>query len=104
MSNDYLVGETARLSVAITDSTAAPAAPADPGVLRLKVKSPNNQVQTYTYGASGEVIRDATGLFHADILLNAPGTWAWRWETDAPNAGADEGTLAVRPTRFKEPP
>ncbi len=101
MSNDYLFGETARLSVAITDSAGAPA---DPGTLRLKTKSPNNQVQTYTFGASGEVIRDGAGLFHADILLNAPGTWAWRWETSAPNAGADEGAFAVRPTRFKEAP
>lgn len=101
MSNDYRVGETARLSVAITDIVDAPN---DPGTLRLKVKPPAGPVQTYTYGASGEVIRDGTGLFRADILLNAPGTWAWRWETDAPNAGADEGTLVVRPTRFNEVP
>lgn len=96
MSTSWLIGETARLSVAITDAANAPA---DPGALRLKVKNPVGTVQTYTYGVSGEVVRDSAGAYHADILLATDGHWAWRWETDAPNAGAVEGALSVDKSR-----
>jgi hypothetical protein len=96
-SNAWLIGETARLSVEIADAANAAA---DPGALRLKVKNPVGTVQTYTYGVSGEVVRDALGAYHADILLATSGQWAWRWETDAPNAGAVEGALSVDKSRI----
>ena len=94
-SSTWLIGETARLSVAITDAAGAAA---DPGALRLKTKDPAGTVQTYTYGVSGEVVKDAVGSYRADILLATAGRWAWRWETDAPNAGATEGGLSVEPS------
>lgn len=93
MSDNYLIGETGRISVSITDLLNAAA---DPGALRLKVKSSSGVVTTYVYGASGELVKDSVGHYHADIILDAAGTWAWRWESDAPNAGASEGTLSVR--------
>ena len=92
MSTDWIIGEAARLSVAIADPTGAAA---DPGALRLKTKSPAGTLTTYTYGSSGELVRDGVGNYHADIQLTAAGQWFWRWETDAPNAGAAEGSLSV---------
>lgn len=96
-SNDWIIGQTARLSVAITDAANAAA---DPGTLRLKAKTPAGVTTTYTYGVGGEIVKDAVGAYHADIALAAAGRWIWRWETDAPNAGADEGELNVRKSRI----
>ena len=90
MSDNYLIGETARISVSISDVVNVAA---DPGALRLKVKAPSGTVTTYIYGTSGELVQDSVGHYHADILLDAAGNWAWRWETDAPNAGAAQGKI-----------
>lgn len=94
MSTNYLVGQVARLSVAITDMGGAAA---DPGALRLKVKTPAGVTTTYTVGAG--IVHDGVGANHFDLALSEVGTWAWRWEADAPNAGADEGLLYVNPSR-----
>lgn len=94
---NWIVGEAARLSVAITDAAGAAV---DPAALRLKVKAPAGTIATYTYGVGGEIVRDALGAYHADIALAASGQWVWRWETDAPNAAAAEGELTVRASRL----
>lgn len=44
------------------------------------------------------IVKDSVGNYHADILLANAGLWAWRWELDAPNAGAVEGTITVLPS------
>jgi hypothetical protein len=93
MADRWLPGEYARIELQV--KTAAGAA-ADPGALRLKVKSPTGALSEYVYGTAAEVVRDGLGAFHADILLDAPGYWYWRWETLAPNAGATEGGLVVQ--------
>lgn len=92
MVDRYLIGQVVRISVAATD---ADATAADPGGLALLVKSPDGTITTYTYGTAAEVVRTATGAYHADIALDTAGTWRWRWEATAPNAGADEGALTV---------
>lgn len=97
MSADWLIGEAARLSVAVTDVASAAI---DPAALRLKVKSPAGAIATYVYGVAPEIVRDGVGLFHADIALPTSGQWIWRWETDAPNAGAFEGLLSVQRSRL----
>ncbi|MDD5391188.1 MAG: hypothetical protein PHD37_17765 [Gallionellaceae bacterium] len=90
---NYLIGETGRISVSIADGGNVAG---DPGALRLKVKTPIGTVTAYVFGASGEIVKDSVGHYHADILLDTIGTWAWRWESDAPNAGASEGVLVVK--------
>ena len=97
MSNDYLVGEVARIDL---DVTTPDGEAVDPGGLTLKLKPPQAAVVTHTYGAGTDIVRDALGKFHADIQLTAAGIWAWRWDLAAPNAGAIEGTLIVQPSRF----
>jgi hypothetical protein len=94
--SDYIPGEVARLSLAVTNIAGAAA---DPGALRLKVKSPAGAVSTYTYGGGAEIVKDSVGNYHADIQLTTAGLWAWRWELDAPNAGAAEGAINVQKSR-----
>lgn len=91
MSDPWIIGQVARLSVALTDSLGAAA---DPGTLALKIKKPDGSMVTNSYGG-GVVLKDGTGAYHADIALDASGPWAWRWESAAPNAGADENTFYV---------
>lgn len=92
MSDQWLIGQAARVSGTVTDAAGVAA---DPGGLALKVKAPNGTVTTYPYGG-GVVLKDAVGSYHADLILNQAGAWTWRWEATAPNVGADEGTLQVR--------
>lgn len=96
MSDSYIPGDVARISVSVFDLSDVAA---DPGALRLKVKSPAGAVTTYTFGSSAEVIKDSTGAYHADIQLTSQGLWAYRWEMDAPNAGAVEGAITVQRSR-----
>lgn len=94
MSSEWIVGQSARITVAITDAAEIAV---DPGALRLKVKPPTGAaLRTYDYGASAEIVKDADGQYHADIVLDAAGTWSWRWEgTAAPHVGVGEGMLTV---------
>lgn len=96
MADSFVIGDVAHLTLALTDLSGAAA---DPGALRLKVKSPAGTVMTYTYGVGGEIVRDGVGLFHADVALQAAGQWWWRWESDAPNPGAGEGGLVCRASK-----
>ena len=96
MSDTYIPGEVARVSLTATDTAGAAA---DPGALRLKVKPPTGALATYTFGVGADIVKDAVGRYHADILLAAAGLWAYRWELDAPNAGAVEGTITVQKSR-----
>lgn len=97
MSDEYIIGAIARLSVSVynADQTLA-----DPDVLRLKIMQPDRTIQTYLNGTA-DICHDGVGLFHADIALPAAGTWYYRWETDAPAAGVAEGALRVRASRFE---
>lgn len=96
MSDNYIPGEVARISVTVLDAAGLAA---DPGALRLKVKPPAGALASYTYGSSAQIVKDATGRYHADIQLPTAGLWAYRWELDAPNAGAVEGVITVSKSR-----
>ena len=91
MSEPWIIGQVARISVAITDAVDVAA---DPGGLTLKIKPPAGAVVSHAYGA-GVVLKDATGAYHADITLDQAGQYRWRWEASAPNVGADQGFLHV---------
>lgn len=95
MLERYVPGQVIRLSIAVTDTADAAQ---DPGALRLMVKPPTGATTIYTYGTDAEVVRDAAGAYHADIALIAAGQWRWRWEGDAPFAGAAEGFATVAPS------
>ena len=92
MSSAYVLGEVVRLLLNTFDFAGAVA---DPGAVVLKVKQPDGTVVTHT----PDVVRDSTGVYHADLALSAAGIWAYRWELTAPNAGAAEGLISVQKSR-----
>lgn len=97
LDSPWIVGEVARLPLTVTDANGLPT---DPVALRIKIKNPSGAVTTTTYGASPDVVKDSVGAYHLDLVLTVPGTWYFRWETDAPAAGAVEGALQVGRSRF----
>lgn len=65
----------------------------DPTSLRFKFRNPSNKLTTYVYGTDPEIVRDALGEFHVELMLNAPGEWRYRWEGEGIVTAANEGKL-----------
>lgn len=97
MSDVFLVGQVARIDADIRGETGLPA---DPGSLVLKTRLDTGVIMSYVYGQAPEVVRDATGAFHAELPLMLAGQLFYRWETDAPNKGAAEGRIVIAAGRF----
>ena len=95
-TSPYIVGEVIVLPLSLANSAGAAA---DPGALRLKVKTPDGTVTTYTYGVTTEISKDSVGNYRASLTLGAAGAWYYRWECDTPNQGAAEGSFAVAASR-----
>lgn len=96
MADAFIPGDVAYLPIRVISRAGLAA---DPGSLTLMVKPPAGAVVSYAYGTDIEVVRDGVGLYHADIPLPASGQWAYRWELQAPNAGAAEGVITVLKSR-----
>lgn len=93
----FLIGQVVRIHAEILGDNGQPA---DPGTLALHTRVGSGPVTVRTYGTAPELVRDGVGLYHADLPLEAAGVLHYRWEADAPNAGASEGTLSVAKGRF----
>lgn len=93
----FLVGNVVRIDAEILGDNGQPA---DPGSLALHTRLGAGAVTVRTYGSAPELVRDGVGRYHADIPLEDSGVLYYRWETDAPNAGAAEGKLSIAQGRF----
>lgn len=69
----------------------------DPTAVTLKLRKGDGTVVTFTYPPAGTIVRDSLGKFHADISIDLPGTWAYRWEGTAPVQSAGQETFVVQP-------
>jgi hypothetical protein len=101
----YQTGDTYPASITVRDDAGTVT---DPDSLTLSVREPDATVTVYTYGTDALVVRDSTGVFHADVALTAPGMWVLAWATSnedeveavqvsvapAPTAGVTFATLA----------
>lgn len=84
-------------------STVIGSTPTDPTDVKLYVKPPTGAVQTYTYLLS-QVIKDSTGMYHYDVLVNAIGTWAYKWQgTGSAQVTSPDQTLVCNSTVFVPP-
>lgn len=70
----------------------------DPTAVTLTVRAPDGTQTAYVYLTDAEVVKDSTGTYHADIVVDAAGIWAWEWEGTGAAAGVDEGTFTVEAT------
>ncbi len=69
-------------------------APADPTTVRLRWRR-HDTVTTWVYGVDGQVVKDSTGVYHADIPVTEPGTHYFRWEGEGAIVTAEESTFFV---------
>lgn len=97
MPAKWVVGQMARLTAEVTDIADAPA---DPSVLRLKIKTPAGAVTTYAWPGAPELVRAGVGSFYADIALTEFGVYSFRFECDGALMGAGERTLTVGKSLF----
>jgi hypothetical protein len=78
----YTQGQAARLEVGPITNIAGTAI--DPSPLTLTVYEPDGtEAHAFTYGTDAELVKDATGEYHADIELTSGGMWrsVFAWGT-----------------------
>lgn len=93
----FLLGDAARVSVRVAGPDGSHA---DPISLRLRTIDPAGIVTALRYPDDAQIVRDALGQYHADVVLTLAGTWYWRWESGHPSIGVAEGRIDVQPSRF----
>jgi len=71
----FMVGGLATFKVEFWDASDAKA---DPSTVLLHCWWASAH-KTYTYGTDAEVVKDATGEYHADIILTDAGVARWEW-------------------------
>lgn len=97
----YSIKTNAQPSVTFLDDAGVAA---DPDTVELRVLPPDGAEQTYLYSASPAevIVKDATGVYHADIYLDQPGEWFYFWEATGVGALTKSvaGQLVVEATQF----
>lgn len=83
----YDVGDRVRLAVAVTNLDGDPA---DPTSLTLSVTTPGQTTVTPS------VTKDATGSYHADVDVDRPGLWSYKWTGTGAIVAAESGSFHVR--------
>lgn len=96
----YEIDTLVRLAVTFTTSMMAVVDPTD---VKLYVKPPGGSVTTYTYLLS-QVVKDSTGNYHYDLLVNAVGGWLYKWQgTGSAQVTSADQTLTCNSTGFVPP-
>jgi hypothetical protein len=90
---DCDIGDLIRVDAEFRDDTDTLV---DPTALTLKVKPPDGDAVTYTH-PEAPIVRDAAGLYHADLSPDAAGSWGYRWVSTGVAQGAEPGQFFVRP-------
>jgi hypothetical protein len=94
--NTYDVGQEVRFSVTFAvDST-----PTDPTAIIFRTQDPSGNTTTYTFGVGVVIVKDDTGDYHADIILDEEGGWYYRWEGTGAVDAAKEFYCEVRDSMF----
>lgn len=70
-----------------------------PDLVRFKIKDPNGTITSYEYGVDEELLKDADDLYTIDILVNIPGQWFYRFESEDEES-AFESEILVRKGQF----
>jgi len=96
-SNVYDKGDEVRFSCTFKDLNGNAV---DPTTVVFKIKDPSSNVTTYTYGTDSEVVKDSTGNYHVDYVVDESGTWSVRWEGSGNISAAGEQKIYVRISSF----
>ena len=72
----------------------------DPDAVRVRVRAPDGQERTYSFGSETEVVQVGPGHFRIEFDLDQSGDWLVRVESDGVGKAAGELVLSVAPSRF----
>lgn len=68
----------------------------DPTAVKFIYKRPSDDDPTVlVYGADVDLIRESTGKYYVDLLLDDAGLWKWRFESSGVVDNADQGEFEV---------
>lgn len=90
--NEYFIGALVRVAASFANAAGAPA---DPTIVRAKVKKPSGTVTSYLYGTDVELVRDGLGAFHLDINVDQAEEWCYRFEGTGAVQAVDENNFTV---------
>lgn len=97
MANIYDVGAKVRCSATFTDSAGDPA---DPTAVVFTFKDPSANETEYNYGVDAELVKDDTGDYHVDVVIDDSGRWWFRYEGTGAVVAAGESYFNVRASQF----
>jgi len=68
----------------------------------FKLRSPAGVETSYVYGTDGEVQKQSTGNYTADIYVDEGGRWLYRWQAETGDSIsiAGEGNIVVQGSTF----
>ena len=84
--NTYLVGE----KIKITGTFKEEGDLGDPAVIRASYKNPLSVITTLIYGTDSALIKESTGVYSFEIILNHAGFWYYRMDDGGANVAAED--------------
>jgi len=91
MINVYKLGQKVRCSVDFTVDDVL----TDPTTVTCKVKDPSANISTYVYGTDEELVKDAVGQYHLDVVSDAQREWVFRFEGTGTCTAVEELSFIV---------
>lgn len=70
-------------------------AAADPDTVKLVVKRRGSPAKTYEYNVDAEIVKDDTGEYHAEIVVEKPGKHYFRWIGEGGIQAVEEGEFTA---------
>ncbi|HEX9904625.1 MAG TPA: hypothetical protein VGA77_06645 [Propylenella sp.] len=94
--NSYARGAVVRIEWTFLDQNGTVT---DPDAVLLDVKRGDRTLVTYVYlGSPDLIVKDSTGVYHADVPLTVSGTWHYRAYATGEGAAAVHASFYVEPT------
>lgn len=75
----------------------------DPTSVTLMLRKPSGALLEYSWpsaGDDGTLVKETTGRFYFDVLIDEVGTWFWQFTGTGTVQTREEGEFWVRPTFF----
>jgi hypothetical protein len=70
----------------------------DPTTITVLHRNPSGTLTTWVYGTDAEVVKNATGQYHADIDIDEAGRWWYRWVGTGTAQAAEESSFLIDTT------
>jgi hypothetical protein len=65
----------------------------DPTTITLRWRVAGGAETAWVFGVDAEIVKDSTGVYHADIPIALPGLHYFRWEGTGTVVAAEESTF-----------